>query len=260
MVWVEPKYLAFTSGESVTLLLHECHKVPRDVGITLALEFHLPVTVARGAPQALLVEILKGLLLEFDVVPFHELHGLFCFSQHFILHFQTFDEEPIVDYGSRRVLVLVEGLDGDGDDLAFDVLRQKRHSSPERVTAVLQVRLELVQRQKGRGVSPKLLVKQRRNSGGVQSMNRFSLSRVSILSVSGLPPYITRRNCVFASSRRRLDDLRACSLLTFLFLDVSSIRAVTVSSMMPMVFSRCSSRFAMYWSRRGHSILCFLKS
>ena len=36
-------------------------------------------------------------------------------------------------------------------------------------------------------------------------MKKVCLSRVSIHSVSGFPPYITRRNCVFASSRRRLD-------------------------------------------------------
>ena len=70
-----------------------------------------------------------------------------------------------MDYGSRRVLVLVEGLDGDADDLAFNVLRQKRHPRPERVAVVFQVRLELVQRQKGRGVLLKLLVKQAKKVG-----------------------------------------------------------------------------------------------
>jgi len=50
MVWVEPKYLAFTSGESVALLLHERDKVSGDVGVTLTLEFFLPVVVARGSP------------------------------------------------------------------------------------------------------------------------------------------------------------------------------------------------------------------
>ena len=66
---------------------------------------------------------------------------------------------------SRHVLVLVEGLNGDGDDMVFDVLSQKRHPRPERVAVVLQVSLELVQRQKGRGVLLKLLVKHAKKLG-----------------------------------------------------------------------------------------------
>jgi hypothetical protein len=58
-------------------------------------------------------------------------------------------------------------------------------------------------------------------------MKKLCLSRVSIQRVSGLPPYITRRNCVFAWSRRRLDDLRACSRFITLFFGVSSNRAAT---------------------------------
>ena len=261
MVRVKPKYLTFTSGESMPLLLHECHEVPRDVGVTLALEFFLPVAVARGAPKALFVEILEGLLLEFDVVPFHELHGLFCFSQHFILHVQTFDEEPIVDDGSRRVLVLVEGLDGDSDDLAFDVLRKKRHSRPERVAVVLQVRLELVQRQKGRGVLLKLLVKQSKKLGRRPVDEQILLiAGLDTERVRSAPVHHSKKLCLrFISAEAR----RFTGVLAFYHLPVfgvSSNRAVMVSSMMPMTFSRCSSRFAMYSSRRGHSILCFLKS
>ena len=139
--------------------------MPRDVGITLALEFFLPVAVARGAPKALFVEILEGLLLEFDVVPCDEFHRLFCLAQHFILNVQAFDEKTVVYDGPRHVFVLVEGLNGDGDDLAFDVLRQKRHPRPERVAVVFHVRLELVQRQKGSGILPKLLVKQSKKLG-----------------------------------------------------------------------------------------------
>ena len=70
-----------------------------------------------------------------------------------------------MDYGSRRVFVLVEGLDGDADNLSLDILRQKRHPRPERVAVVFQVCLELVQRQKGRGVLLKLLVKQSKKVG-----------------------------------------------------------------------------------------------
>ena len=135
----------------MAFFLHERQEVPCDVGVTLALKFFLPVVVRRTSKHVL-VEILEGLLLEFDGVPFHELHRLFCFSQHFILHVQAFDEEPIVDYGSRRVFVLVEGLDCHSDDLAFDILRQEGHPRPEGVVVVFQVRLELVQRQKGRRV------------------------------------------------------------------------------------------------------------
>ena len=64
MVWVEPEHLTFTSGESVAFFLHERHEVPGDVGVTLALKFFLPVVVACGAPEALFVKILEGLLLE----------------------------------------------------------------------------------------------------------------------------------------------------------------------------------------------------
>ena len=65
-----------------------------------------------------------------------------------------------MDDGSCRVFVLVEGLDGDADELSLDVLSQKRRSRPERVAVVFHVRLELVQPQKGRGVLLKLLVKE----------------------------------------------------------------------------------------------------
>ena len=62
---------------------------------------------------------------------------------------------------SRPASTLAESADG----LSLDVLSQKRHSRPERVAVVFHVRLELVQRQKGRGVLLKLLVKQSKKVG-----------------------------------------------------------------------------------------------
>ena len=35
-----------------------------------------------------------------------------------------------MDDGSRRALVLVEGLDGDADNLSLDILRQERNPRP----------------------------------------------------------------------------------------------------------------------------------
>ena len=78
MVWVEPEHLTFTSRESVAFFLHERHEVPCDVGVTFAFDFFFPVVVARGALEAFFVEILEGLLLEIDVVPFHDLVQLFA--------------------------------------------------------------------------------------------------------------------------------------------------------------------------------------